>query len=134
LRGQRADGEVVGPRLVAFRQAATVAPWADRVRVPGFNPFVDGSVACWPQVRNRERGQALHLVSHEAEDGWGHDLWLPGYVWAHTPDRWRPPLVEGPTAGNTWRVRVELLADALVGLRRAERRPGCRWAVADEVD
>lgn len=133
LQAQRATAEVVAPRLVLFVQHEVVGPWGDQRRVPSFNALIDGSVWCWPHVRNRDHSEALHLVATDAAAGWGYDLWLPGYVWAHTPDRWRPPIIEGPTSSNTWRVRTEALAAALDGLRSAEQHPGT-WVVADEVD
>ncbi len=126
-----AGGEVVGPRLVAFRQEDV--DWERGVRVPSFNALVDDSVAAWPHARARHHAEALHLVSTRGVGGWAHDLWLPGYVWAHTPDRWRPPVIEGPTSSNTWRVRTEALAAAMDGLAAAERAPGT-WAAAAEVD
>lgn len=134
-RGGLVEVEDVGPRLALFVQVEVSdrRSWEAQLRVPGFNPLIDDSVWLWPHVRNRTHPEALHLVATSA-GGCAYDLWLPGYVWAHTPDRWRPPLIEGPTSANTWRVRTELLADALEGLRSAERRRRCRWAVADEVD
>ncbi|HEX7132752.1 MAG TPA: DUF6687 family protein [Iamia sp.] len=126
--------EEIGPRLVSY-----VLPrldGADRdaaLRVPPFNAVVDGSVWLWPHVRNRAHGQAVHLVSVPVDDGWAHDLWLPGYVWAHTPDRWRPPVLVGTGSSNTWRIRPEPLAGIVAGLQADERGSGA-WVGADEID
>lgn len=125
----------VTPRLVAYRLPAPAGE-AEReaaLRVPPFNAVVDDSVGLWPHVRNRAHGQAAHLVSVPLDGGWAHDLWLPGYVWAHTPDRWRPSVLEGTGSSNTWRVRSAALDAAVVGLRADERGPGS-WVLADEID
>jgi len=123
-----------GPRLVAY-----VLPELDdgaresALLVPPFNTVIDDSAWLWPHARNRRHGQAMHLVSVPADDGWLHDLWLPGYVWAHTPHRWRPPLLENLGASNTWRIRPEPLAGIVAGLQSDEQRPGT-WVVAEEID
>lgn len=133
------DGDLVlttepGPRLVSY-----VLPplegrdWEAALRVPPFNALIEGYVWLWPHVRNRAHGQAAHLVSVLGGGGWAHDLWLPGYVWAHTPDRWRPSALESTGSSNTWRVRSEGLDEAVQGLQRDERRPGT-WTLADEID
>ncbi|QYG94711.1 hypothetical protein HC251_21245 [Iamia sp. SCSIO 61187] len=124
----------VDPRLVAY----VLPPLGgdDRtaaLHLPPFNAVVDATVWLWPHVRNRAHGQAAHLVSLPVDGGWTHDLWLPTYVWAHTPDRWRPPVLEGTGSSNTWRIRSAPLAEAVAALRADERRPGT-WVVADEVD
>jgi hypothetical protein len=126
--------EEVGPRLVSY-----VLPRLDGadldagLRVPPFNAVVDGSVWLWPHVRNRAHGQAAHLVSVPLDDGWVHDLWLPGYVWAHTPDRWRPTVLEGTGSSNTWRIRPEPLGEAIATLQADEQRPGT-WVRAESID
>jgi hypothetical protein len=131
--GEEVQVDEVGPRLVGFTQRSVAGAWDAQVRIAPFNALVDDSVWLWPHVRNRRHGEALHLVSTEAADGWAHDLWLPGYVWAHTPDRWRPPILEGTGDSNTWRIRTEVLAEAVAALRADERGPGT-WALAEEVD
>lgn len=103
------------------------------LRVPPFNALVDASVGLWPHVRNRDHGQDAHLVSVRSDDGWTHDLWLPGYVWAHTPDRWRPEVVHGTGTSNTWRIGSPALDEAVAALRADEGRPGT-WVLATEVD
>ncbi len=126
----------VGSRLVSF---VLPEPADDEVareaalRVPPFNAVVDGSVTLWPHARARRHGQAAHLVSVPLAGGWAHDLWLPGYVWAHTPDRWRPPVLHGTGSSNTWRIASPLLDDAAAGLAADETAPGT-WVLATEVD
>ncbi len=130
------DGSVavreVAPRLVSF-----VLPEPDdldvALHVPPFNAVVDGSTGLWPHARARRHGQAAHLLSVPVDDGWTHDLWLPGYVWAHTPDRWRPPVLEDMGSSNTWRIHPEPLGGIVAGLQAAETRPGT-WVRAEEID
>lgn len=125
----------VGARLVSYVLPTPTTP-AEReaaLRVPPFNAVVDGSCALWPHARARRHGQAAHLVSVPDGAGWTHDLWLPGYVWAHTPDRWRPPVLEDEGRSNTWRLRAEPLDTIVAGLQADERLPGT-WARAREVD
>lgn len=127
--------EEVGPRLVSFVLPAPAdeAGLDAALRVPPFNAVVDGSCALWPHARARRHGQAVHLVSVPLDGGWTHDLWLPGYVWAHTPDRWRPPVLEGTGSSNTWRIRPEPLGAIVAGLQADEPRPGT-WVLAAEID
>ena len=130
------DGTVavqeMGPRLVSF-----VLPASDdldaALHVPPFNAVVDRASALWPHARARRYGQAAHLVSVPRDGGWSHDLWLPGYVWAHTPDRWRPPVLEGTGSSNTWRIVSPALTEAVTALGADEPRPGT-WVRAEEVD
>ena len=101
--------------------------------MPPFNTIIDDSAWLWPHARNRRHGQAVHLVSGPADGGWTHDLWLPGYVWAHTPDRWRPPMLENLGSSNTWRIHPEPLAGIVAALQADEQRPGT-WVRAEEID
>jgi hypothetical protein len=135
LLGSVVAVDVVAPRLVAYRlpEPGDDAERGTMLAVPPFNAVVDGSVWLWPHVRNRDHGQAAHLVSVPLGDGWAHDLWLPGYVWAHTPDRWRPAVLEGTGSSNTWRIRSAALTEAVRGLQGDERGAGT-WVLADEVD
>ena len=83
-----------------------------------------------PQARAKRDAQRLQLISVQAGEGWFHDLLYPGYCWAETPDRWRPPgLVLGD--GN-YRLDHAPLHQAAGELNRVERRPG-RWALAESM-
>ncbi|HEU5151501.1 MAG TPA: DUF6687 family protein [Iamia sp.] len=127
---------VAGWDLLAARLVSFVLPPTDEgtaLHVPPFNAVVDGSSALWPHARARRHGQAAHLVSVPLAGGWAHDLWLPGYVWAHTPDRWRPAVLAGTGSSNTWRIASPALDAAVAGLRADEPRPGS-WVLATEVD
>ncbi len=102
------------------------------LRVPEFNALIDDSVWLWPQARNRAHGQAVHLVSVEASDGFYHDLWYPGYMWAETPDRWRAPGLEFSGSTNGYLYAHRPLERAARELRAAERATG-RWVLATQV-
>lgn len=131
------SGEVavvpVSDRLVSF----TLPPLdgeelAAALTVPPFNSVIDRSVWLWPHTRNREHGERVQLVSVPSAGGWFHDLWLPGYSWAHTPDRWTPPGLVSTGDSNVWQVDSPPLAAAVSKLRARERHPG-GWALAEQL-
>ena len=90
------------------------------------------TVWLWPQVRNREHEQRLQLVSVPASDGWFHDVWMPSYSWAETPDRWSPPGLVSTGDSNQWIVDHEPLRRATAELDRLETASG-RWICADRL-
>ncbi len=123
----------VAPRLVSFVLPVLDEPdRAAALHVPPFNAVVDGSTWLWPHARARRHGQAAHLVSVPVGDGWTHDLWLPGYVWAHTPDRWRPAVL-GEGSSNTWPILPDPL-DGIVASLQADEGGVGTWVRADELD
>lgn len=101
------------------------------LRVPPHNALVDDSVWLWPHLRNRDHGQSVQLTSIPAGDGWYHDVWLPGYTWAHTPERWRSPWIRSTGDSNVWAVRPAV-ARAAADLQRVERGTGA-WRAADQL-
>lgn len=102
------------------------------LRVPGHDSPIDGSVWLWPQVRNRTHGQEVHLTSVPGPDGWFHDLWLPGYSWAATPDRWRPPGLRPAGGSNVWTLDHPPLTAAADALQKSERGPGT-WSLVETL-
>jgi hypothetical protein len=130
--GDVVEVEEVGTRLVHYAQVAASGVGDAQERIAPFNALVDDSIWLWPHVRNRAHAEAYHLVS-VADAGWAYDLWLPGYVWAHTPDRWRPPILEPSGDSNVWRVRADALAEAAAALQAAERRRRGRWVLAEQL-
>lgn len=132
-----ASGEVavaeVAERLVSF-----ILPPLEgddlvaALAVPAFTSVLDTSTWLWPQVRNRDHGQQTHLVSVPGPAGWFHDLWLPGYCWAHTPDRWTPPGLVSTGSSNVWAFGNPALSDAVQALRSRERNPG-EWVLAEQL-
>lgn len=84
--------EVLGERLVHYLLPAV---WADQdlwrcLHVPSFSEPLSARAALWPQACARLDAQCVQLISVPHAGAWYHDLWLPGYVWADTVDRWRP--------------------------------------------
>ena len=102
------------------------------LKIPILNAVVDDSVWLWPQVRNREHGQRVQIVSVPVRDGWFHDVWVPSYSWAETPDRWTPPGLVSTGDSNVWNVDHEPLRRAAAELDRLETAPG-RWVSADRL-
>lgn len=102
------------------------------LRVPGFNAPLSSECLLWPQARARFDRERVHLVSVEAEAGWYHDLWVPGYAWADTPRSWRPAGLRADGDSNTHLLVHPSLADAVTELARLERARG-RWKLARRV-
>jgi uncharacterized protein DUF6687 len=123
--------ERFGEHFVAFTiPHLSESDLARALRVPPFNPLIDESVWLWPHSRNHDHGQCVQLVSVLADDGWFHDLWLPGYVWAETPDRWRVPGLRSTGDSNVWSIEHPALFEQVSTLRTLERNRG-RWGLAE---
>ncbi|MEO7095535.1 MAG: DUF6687 family protein [Polyangiales bacterium] len=138
-RGQAriASGEVqierVGEHFVSYRLPLLEGDdLARALRVPSFNPLIDDSIWLWPHARRRRYGQHAELVSVRATEGWFHDLWLPGYVWADTPNRWSVPGLLATGSSNEWRIERPTLRLAFSKLRDAEHGTGT-WTIADRL-
>lgn len=108
----------------------------DRARalyVPRFNSLLDERCWVWPQARNRFDGESIQLVSIPGENhGFHHDLWLPGYSWAETPDRWMVPGLVGEGT-NGYRLDHPPLAKAVERLQAKETSRAGRWVLADKI-
>ena len=81
-----------------------------------------------PQARARYDGERLQLISVETAAGWHHDLWLPGYAWAETPQRWPVP---GLAADGHAFQHLDLRR-AVRQLAAAERQSG-EWQLAERI-
>jgi hypothetical protein len=123
--------ESITDHLVSFVYPAGVER-AAALKIPLLNAIVDDSVWLWPQVRNREHGQRVQIVSVPAGDGWLHDVWMPSYSWAETPDRWTAPGLVSTGDSNVWNVDHEPLRRAAAELGRLETATG-RWVSADRL-
>ena len=130
---ERGDVErkVLGERFARYvipqRLAGSELPRA--LRVPSFNAPLSSECVLWPQARARFDRERVHLVSVEAEAGWYHDLWYPGYVWADTPRSWRPTGLRAEGDSNTHVLDHPPLASAVDELSGLERASG-RWTLA----
>jgi hypothetical protein len=124
--------ESIADRLVSFVDPDAPRQLRAVLKIPALNAVVDDSVWLWPQVRNREHGQRVQIVSAPASGGWFHDVWMPSYSWAETPDRWRPPGLVSTGDSNVWIVDHEPLRRAAAELDRVETAAG-RWISADRL-
>lgn len=127
------DVSVIGDRFVAFTYPRLDGEDRERaVNLGSMNQVVDDSVWLWPQVRNLDYGQRVQLVAIPGDGGWFYDLWLPGYAWAETPNRWAVPGLKSTGDSNVWLLRHPPLTAAVDELNRRETRPGT-WAAAERL-
>jgi hypothetical protein len=123
---------VASDRLVSFVFPPSI-PQSAALGVPVLNQLVDGSIAVWPQARNRDHAQRVQLLSAPQDDGgWFHDLWAPSYSWAETPDRWALPGLVSTGDSNAWLVRDDALTRAVATLQKGEAGAGT-WVCAHQL-
>jgi hypothetical protein len=123
--------EVFGERFVHYLLPVA---WADGdlsrcLYVPSFSEPLSARAALWPQARSRLDAQRVRLLSVPHAGGWFLELWLPGYVWADTIHRWRPPGLAHAGTDVGHRLEHAGLQAAAQGLQHEESNPG-RWLVA----
>lgn len=123
--------ESITDRVVSFVYPP-VANVDTVTKIPILNEIVNESVWLWPQVRNRDHGQRVHIVSAPVNGGWLHDVWVPSYSWAETPDRWTLPGLVSTGDSNQWNVDHEPLRHAAKELAGDETAPG-RWVAAERL-
>lgn len=122
--------ESISPHVVSFVLPELSSELlATALNVPEFSALIDDSVWLWPHARNRDYAQCVQLVSVPESGGWYHDVWLPGYSWAHTPDRWRVPGLTPSGGSNAWEVDNPELQKSIRALQESEARPGS-WTSA----
>jgi hypothetical protein len=124
---RRVLGERFAQYVIPRRLAGSDLPRA--LRVPGFNAPLSSECLLWPQARARFDHERIHLVSVEAEAGWYHDLWYPGYAWADTPRSWRPAGLRAQGDSNEYLLDHPPLASAVDALATLERASGT-WTLA----
>lgn len=83
----------IAPRLTQYILPFAIAGDDDARTsyVPEFNEAISPKALLWPQVRAFWDTERVCLVSTERENGWFHDLWFPGYLWADTEFKWLVP-------------------------------------------
>lgn len=59
--------------------------------VPEFNEAISPKAFLWPHARARWDAERVCLVSVQRQQGWLHELWFPGYLWADTQGLWLVP-------------------------------------------
>jgi hypothetical protein len=99
------------------------------LHVPDFNVPLARPNLLPPYARSRWDDERVQLVSVEAGSGWYYDLWYPGYTWAETPRRWRPPGVTSAGSSNVHIFDHPALSEAVGDLSRMETADG-QWIVA----
>lgn len=92
--------------------------------VPAFNEAISSKGLLWPQVRARRDAERVCLVSTERTDGWFHDLWFPGYLWADTDGKWLVPGFTYHEGMSRHEIQHAGLIAAFEELQRAETAPG----------
>jgi len=132
LQSDQVERVALGARAVHYRVPTHVAApdLARCLAVPRFDADLAAPVLLLPQARAKRDAQCLQLISVQAGDGWFHDLLYPGYCWAETPGRWRPPGLV--LDGDNYRLDHAPLHLAAADLNAADRLPG-RWAVAESM-
>lgn len=94
--------------------------------VPKFNERISARAILWPHARAHWDEQRMCLVSAEAADGWHHDLWYPGYLWADIVNRW---MVWGLNYGDgmeSYELDLPAFDSAIERLNAAETGAG-KW-------
>jgi hypothetical protein len=96
--------------------------------VPDFNEAISSKAVLWPQVRARWDAERVCLVSMERKTGWFHDLWFPGYLWADTDGKWRPPGLTYTGGMSSYEIQDDRLIAAFEELQRQETASG-QWGL-----
>ncbi|MBX9805496.1 MAG: hypothetical protein K2Y18_07070 [Alphaproteobacteria bacterium] len=121
--------EELNERLVSYHvPKETVRDDMEKyLRVAKFNEPISDRLAFWPQVRNRQDAQKMHLVSVETSKGIHYDLWMPGYSWADTSGLWVPPgLIPATTIGAVNKLQWNKLTAVAKELNALETG-SCHW-------
>ncbi|MGQ0634802.1 MAG: DUF6687 family protein [Planctomycetaceae bacterium] len=122
----------LGPRF--SRYAIPRAIFGDELEsalyVPGFNEVISDKALVWPQARARWDAERICLVSVEARDGWFHNLWFPGYLWADTENRWTVPGMRYRDGMESYELDHPALTEAVHRLQNSETADGT-WALGD---
>jgi len=102
------------------------------LRVPPFNSRISDTVLFWPQARARWDRDKVQLVSLEMPEGWYYDLWYPSYVWADTPNSWRPPGLDFNNDSHGYRLWFPPLEAAAGDFQRRELKTAT-WQVETDL-
>jgi hypothetical protein len=123
----RAGG--VERRLPTERLATYVFPraihqddWARALHVPSYGALITDRVLMWPHARAKVDRERVQLCSYEAAGGHIHDVWYPGYAWAHAAQLWRAPGIHAGTEDGYVVLDHPALAQVVEVLQGEERR------------
>jgi len=119
-----------GPRFAQYViPSAVVGDELDRATyIPKFNERISRQALLWPQARAKWDDQRVCLVSVERADGWHHDLWFPGYLWADVENRWLIPGMNYRDGMESYDLNLPTFDLAIQELNDAEGGPG-RWTI-----
>lgn len=131
----RVRRDVVHERFVTYVVPADVVAGnlAAVLRVPAFNAPLSRSSRLLPQARNRLDKERVQLVSVESAEGWYHDLWYPGYMWADTENVWRAPGLRHADSTNVWFYGHAPLSAAVDELEERETAGAGVWTIAETL-
>lgn len=96
--------------------------------IPKFNEKISPKGLLWPQVRAKWDDQRVSLVSVEAKEGWHHDLWFPGYLWADIENRWKVPGMTYHDGMESYDLDLPALTQVVHTLNREEKGHG-QWTL-----
>lgn len=85
-----------------------------------------------PHARNHRDDQRMQLVALERGEGWGYDLWVPGYAWAETVGLWQVPGLRPAGSSNEHHLSHAPLTEAFDTLNRLEHGEG-HWTLAQSL-
>ena len=101
------------------------------LHVPTFNAPLSAASLLWPHARSRWDRERVQLVSSETKTGWHYDLWYPGYMWAETPNSWRPPGLTFAGSSNGYYFTHPRLQQIAQELQEIEPSGGA-WTLANK--
>jgi hypothetical protein len=125
----RITRQLLAPHLVHY-----IAPLAlaDDDALPPIDTPLPTQAVLPPQLRARQDGERLQLLSSPLGDGWRHDLCWPAYAWAETPQRWPAPGLRSTGNSNRHTLQLPALDQACRALAALEGGAG-RWAVSAQL-
>jgi hypothetical protein len=126
----RITRSLIGDRVAHYVVPFSVAEDDDAQAsfTPDFNEAISGKAVLWPQVRAHWDAERVCLVSIERSEGWFHDVWFPGYLWADTEGLWRVPGLTYPDGMGSYELDNPHLLATFNELQRQETASG-HWAL-----
>lgn len=98
------------------------------IYIPKFNERISDKALLWPQVRAKWDDQRVCLVSVETDQGWHHDLWFPGYLWADVENRLLIAGMHYRDGMESYDLQIPALDRAIEQLNTAESGAG-QWTL-----
>ena len=102
------------------------------LKIPRHNEVISDRLAFWPQARNKQDLERVHLVSVEGEKGTYFDLWYPGYLWAEAPNLWSAPGLINTSTADPYKFSLPPLHDLLESWNDTDNGRG-GWKMYDKI-